>query len=217
MIIPLFHSFPITPLPWSSLDSPHENSLSISAQFTEQIAESPHPYPLPSLPLTLVFRHWFLSLLLPSPPPSRQEFCFFPKPFLRGTTSFPAGLSCAVQKVWLKADTALLPQRLPPPSAAPTASNCMPTQTQFLTQQGGKMKIQWLVLKFENQHYNIKILSLLIMYTKCSHQSKLQLPMSQYFCPELAATYTTDLKPLQNLKNRNHILWEMKSKIKICL
>lgn len=49
----------------------------------------------------------------------------FPKCFLRGTTSFTAGLSCAVQRVWHKADSAILPQR--PPLQPPTASNCLST------------------------------------------------------------------------------------------
>lgn len=134
----------------------------------------------------------------------------FPKCFLRGTTGFSAGLGCAVPRVWQKADSALLPQR--PPLQPPTASNCMSTHSTVSDLRRSKIKIQWLLLKFENQRYDIKILSLLIICAKCTQQSKFQLPMSHCFHPGLATTCTTGLKPLQNLKNRNHIFMEDKVK-----
>lgn len=196
------------------------NSFSISAQFTAQIAkDSCSGAQIISIPIPSSFSSSDLgvpSIVLQSFVTSSSSLCPgilpFPKCFLIDTTSFPAGLSCAVQRVWHKADAALLPQRSPLQPPLP-ATACLHS-TQFLTREGGKIKIQWLVLKFENQQY---ILSLLIMYTKCSHQSKFQLPMSQCFHPQLATTCTTDLKPLQNLKNRKHILWKTKSKMKICL
>lgn len=155
-------------------------------------AQTPADTPPPPLRLILVFPPLLLTRFVTSSSLSPVIL-----PFLKHFVSFTGGLSCVLQWVWRRAAPGLLPQRPPVQHPLPILW-CLHT-TQLSKREGGEM--QWLVGELKNQHYDIKILSKLMISTKYSHLSKWKLVISHCFHPALVTGYTVYMQPLWNLKN----------------